>query len=150
MRYIAPDDTGLGFATGEDVELKWAIYEDSSRKVEYRMREDDVITFIVRRGSSPRSEVLIWAESEPGSNVVRIQGEDTAWIRPGQYTAVAMMRIPSRGIDGVMIFPAIGEGAEGVFPSGNCLIAAGEAPVENEICPMGKLDSSGASDIALR
>lgn len=125
MRFISPDDKGLGFAAGEDVELKWVIYEDESRKVEYKLKKDDVITFCVRKGASPNSEVLIWAEGEPGSNTVKILGEETAWIRPGQYTAIATMSIPSRDIGEIMIYPPIRMDSQGVWPVGNCIIAAG-------------------------
>lgn len=125
MRYISPDDKNIGFAAGEDVTLRWVIYEDSSRKVEYRMREDDVITFVIRRGASPNSEVLVVAESEPGSNEVVFYGADTGWLRPGQYTAIAVISIPSRDISEMMIWPPIDHETQGVFPVGNCLISAG-------------------------
>lgn len=125
MRYISPDEKSIGFAAGEDVTLRWAIYEDESRKIEYRMKEDDIITFIIRRGASPNSEVLVMAEGEPGSNEVVFYGEDTGWIRPGQYTAIALISVPSRGVNEMMIWPPIGMDTQGVFPVGNCLIAAG-------------------------
>lgn len=125
MRFISPDDKGIGFAAGDDITLRWKIYEEPSRRIEYKLKSDDVISFIIRKGLSPRSEVVLWVQGNPGSNEIVIPGTETEWIRPGQYTAAATIMIPSRGIDNMMIWPPIGMDTQGVFPAGNCLIAVG-------------------------
>lgn len=105
MIYRAENDKGMGFCIGDRIGLTVDI--EQAPKIGYELADDDVLTLYVYRSPSPRSELLIEKSSEPGSNIIQIEPEDTEGLEPGNYCAVITLRKEDEEGPGYVIWPPI-------------------------------------------
>lgn len=105
MIYRAEDDKGMGFCIGDCIDLKIDI--EQAPRIGYDIEDDDVLTLYVYRSPSIRSELLIEKSSDPGSDTIEIEPEDTEGLEPGNYSAVITLRKEDDDGPGTVIWPPI-------------------------------------------
>lgn len=105
MLSVNEPGTVFGFCVGEKIDLRVCVMQ--APKIEYKLKENDVLTLYVRRHPEAFSELVIEKHGEPGSNTITIEPEDTEWLRPGYYSAIICIDIPDQDIHNKPVWPGL-------------------------------------------